>query len=344
MKRTFLSALVALSLPAVALAAPSDKVNYDLFGKFNAAHTTKHNNANGDDSYARVGIEANTFVNDDLKVYGLVEAQYSTGKDEDNLFVRQGYVGATYADDYSLVYGRQDGVIKDVRGVTDILNQSGGDAILNGDNFWFNGLNDNILDFTVQNVLVDDLTFTAQYLAKDETGPLVNQHGEGYGFAVQYQYGVASFGAAYTSGARAESHVYEGAPKHAESWAVSTSLDLAPVTLAATYLETRNQTILNNTLIGKTEGFELVAVYDAGALKPTLAWNTANADEIAGLPKNNDGVKVLDYVSVGASYALADNISVSADYVINLLGKDSKYDALGVNSDDYVKVGVAYTF
>lgn len=355
MKRNLLITAIALSLPALATASTSDNLNYELFGKFNAAHKAIHNNSNGDDSYARVGVKASTSVNSDITAFGLVEAQYSNGKDEQNVFARYGYAGLQYGDDIKLSYGRQDGVVKIVRDVTDILPQSGGDALVVGDGAWFNGITDNLVSLSVDNLLVPDLTLTAQYLAKDETSEdRYKQHGEGLGLALQYQLGFASLNAAYTVGSQAEdlSHEFSRKP-HAETFAFSTGFDLAPVFVGLLYAESRDVAFVSGgeyvgqqNLAGKLQSFEAVATYTTDwGLKPAIGYNVAYASDLYG-STTREKATIVDEFSFGASYALTDNVEVSGAFVYNRLKDNDKAvnKAFGLNTDDYVKVGVSYTF
>lgn len=319
MKRKLIAALVALSLPAVAFAHDvkvSDNTNVKLFGEVAGQHVTQNQNANGDDSYARLGVKLTHDVNDDLQGYGVLLGEYkfgTNGKDNNQVWAREGYVGLRYASDYSFQYGRFDGVMKHARALTDVLPAAGSDGFYFGDDHYLNGLASNVAQFRVDNVLVNDLSVTFQYQAKDENGDTVStdekfndekwemetvysykphksSHGEGYGVSTQYDYGFGKFAVAYSNHANSEVRVWEGYEKsgkpdsHAEAFAVSASVDLSKyATLSALYLQTRNQGHIGADLgklgsvslpVKKTEGFELALVgHTDFGLTPAIGYN-----------------------------------------------------------------------
>ncbi|ELP26315.1 Outer membrane protein C precursor [Pantoea agglomerans 299R] len=114
------------------------------------------------------------------------------------------------------------------------------------------------------------------------------------------------------------------------------------------YGETRNSTPisvvtgLNNTTsaasANKAQNIELVAQYqfDFG-LRPSIAYVQSKGKDIEGV----GDADLIKYIDVGATYYFNKNMSTYVDYQINQLDDNN---ALGLNTDDTVAVGLVYQF
>jgi len=125
--------------------------------------------------------------------------------------------------------------------------------------------------------------------------------------------------------------------------------DANSVYLAAIYTDTRNMTPISGTnrntgaavagAANKAQNIELVAQYqfDFG-LRPSIGYVQTKGKDIENGIGDADLVK---YIDVGATYYFNKNMSAFVDYKINQLDDDN---ALSINNDDIVAMGVTYQF
>ena len=369
MKRNILALVIPALLAAGAANAAEiynkDGNKLDLYGKVDGLHYFSDDSGNdGDQSYVRFGFKGETQINDMLTGYGQweynIQASNSEGGSDaqDGNKTRLGFAGLKFAQYGSLDYGRNYGVVYDAIGWTDMLPEFGG----------YSGYSDNFLVgrstgvATYRNTnffgLVDGWNFAVQYQGKNDrsnndTPDIRRSNGDGWGVSTSYTspIGVAIVGA-YASGDRtdAQNSAFYGRGDKTQQWATALKYDANNVYLAASYGETRNaQFITNNNIVdnddnavngfaNKAQNFDIVAQYqfDFG-LRPSIAYEQSKGKDIEGI----GDVDLYKYVDVGATYYFNKNMSTYVDYQINLLDDNN---ALGLNTDDVVAVGLVYQF
>ncbi|EOX9504166.1 porin OmpC [Citrobacter amalonaticus] len=376
MKVKVLSLLVPALLVAGAANAAEiynkDGNKLDLFGKVDGLHYfSDDKNADGDQTYMRIGFKGETQVNDQITGYGQWEYQIqgNAPESENNSWTRVAFAGLKFGDAGSFDYGRNYGVVYDVTSWTDVLPEFGGDTY-GSDNFMQqrgNGF------ATYRNAdffgLVDGLNFALQYQGKNGspsgegadgiayTGVTNNgrealrQNGDGVGGSVTYDIGEGfGLGAAVSSSKRTDEQnraIYLGNGDRAETYTGGLKYDANNLYLAAQYTQTYNATRVGGEgWANKAQNFEVVAQYqfDFG-LRPSVAYLQSKGKNLGTLnSRNYDDEDLLKYVDVGATYYFNKNMSTYVDYKINLLDDNNFTRDAGISTDDVVALGLVYQF
>ncbi|MDF7647996.1 porin OmpF [Erwiniaceae bacterium L1_54_3] len=363
MKRNILAVVIPALLAAGAANAAEiynkDGNKLDLYGKAVGLHYFSDDaGSDGDQTYVRFGFKGETQINDQLTGYGQWEYNIQANNSEGGTDAqsgnktRLGFAGLKFGDAGSFDYGRNYGVVYDAIGWTDVLPEFGGDTGYS-DNFLV-GRSTGLATYRNTNFfgLVDGLNFALQYQGKNDRDDIRRANGDGWGTSVSYTspIGVGIVGA-YGSSDRtnAQNSAFYGKGDKAQQWATGLKYDANNVYLAAMYNETRNSTYISNSNVNsvdngqvgfanKTQGFEVVAQYqfDFG-LRPSLAYVQSKAKDVDGI----GDVDLVKYFDVGATYYFNKNMATYVDYRINQLKDDN---ALGLNTDDIVAVGLVYQF
>ncbi|MGD8164374.1 porin OmpF [Pantoea sp. FN0307] len=359
MKRNILAVVIPALLAAGAANAAEiynkDGNKLDLYGKAVGLHKFSDNDGeDGDQTYVRFGFKGETQINDLMTGFGQweynVQANNSEGSDaQDGNKTRLGFAGLKFGNYGSFDYGRNYGVAYDAMAWTDILPEFGGDFAQSDT---MTGRTGGVATYRNSNFfgLVDGWNFAVQYQGKNERDDLQRSNGDGYGFSTSYvsPIGVGIVGA-YSSQDRtnAQNTAALGSGDRAEFWGTALKYDANNVYLAASYGEGRNATRISGNVAGagavsgfanKTQDIELVAQYqfDFG-LRPSLAYVQTKGKDIEGV----GDVDLIKYIDVGATYYFNKNMSTYVDYRINQIDDNN---ALGVNSDDIVALGLVYQF
>ena len=329
----------------------------DLYGRVKALHyMTSDKSQDGDKSYVRLGFKGETQINDQLTGFGQWEYQVAANKvegDTDTTKTRLGFAGLKAGDYGSFDYGRNYGILYSVAGYTDVLPEFGGDALVKADNF-MTGRTTGVATYRNNNLfgLVDGLKLGLQYQGKNDDknrSAVGKQNGDGFGTALSYDFGDTGFtvGAAYSNSNRTDGQkkaFYGQGDGKAEAWTTGLKYSQNNIYLAALYGEARHMTPIKNAAT-KVEGsanknqiMELVAQYqfDFG-LRPSLAYVQSKGKDINGL----GDVDLVKYIDVAATYYFNKNMSTFVDYKINRLKSDN---ALGINNDNIVALGLVYQF
>ncbi len=251
----------------------------NLYGKAVGRHvwtTTGDNSSNGDATYAQIGFKGETQINTDLTGFGQWEYRTKADRAEGEQQggnTRLAFAGLKIGDAGAIDYGRNYGVVYDVESYTDMAPYFSGET-------WGGAYTDNYMTSragglaTYRNTdffgLVDGLSFGIQYQAKNESDHSINaQNGDGVGYTAAYEFG-EGFGvsAAYSNSDRTnDQEKRDGNGSRAEVWAVGAKYDANNIYLATVYSETRNMTIVDNSvtktteMANKTQNFEVVAQY-----------------------------------------------------------------------------------
>ena len=372
--------VLSLLVPALLVAGAAnaaeiynkDGNKLDLFGKVDGLHYfSDDKNADGDQTYMRIGFKGETQVNDQITGYGQWEYQIqgNAPESENNSWTRVAFAGLKFGDAGSFDYGRNYGVVYDVTSWTDVLPEFGGDTY-GSDNFMQqrgNGF------ATYRNAdffgLVDGLNFALQYQGKNGspsgegadgiayTGVTNNgrealrQNGDGVGGSVTYDIGEGfGLGAAVSSSKRTDEQnraIYLGNGDRAETYTGGLKYDANNLYLAAQYTQTYNATRVGGEgWANKAQNFEVVAQYqfDFG-LRPSVAYLQSKGKNLGTLNgRNYDDEDLLKYVDVGATYYFNKNMSTYVDYKINLLDDNNFTRDAGISTDDVVALGLVYQF
>lgn len=365
MKRSVLALAIALgAMTSFANAAEiynKDGNKLDLYGKVKAEHYLSDNKAvDGDQSYVRLGFKGQTQINDQLTGFGQWEYQVAANKAEGDVNTtktRLAFAGLKAGDFGSFDYGRNYGVLYNIASYTDMMPEFGDDSYTKTDNF-MTGRANGVATYRNNTFfgLVDGLKLSLQYQGKNENDGRATskQNGDGFGTSLSYDIGDTGLtvGAGYANSNRtlAQKNQAYGKGDNAEAWTTGVKYDANKVYLAAMYAETRNMTPISGTaainginssisgFANKNQAFEVIAQYqfDFG-LRPSLGYVQSKAKDIEGV----GDADLVKYIDVAATYYFNKNMSTYVDYKINQLSDDN---ALSLNSDDVVAIGIVYQF
>ena len=341
----------------------------DLYGKVDGLHYFSDDiGADGNQSYARLGFKGETQINELLTGYGQWEYNLQANNTEsatNQSWTRLAFAGLKFGEYGSFDYGRNYGVLYDVEGWTDMLPEFGGDTYSKADNFMTNRAN-GVATYRSTDLygLVEGLNFALQYQGNNESAgngnegtnndngrDIRHENGDGFGISSTYDIGMGfSAGAAFASSDRTTDQVNSttaAGGEQAEAWTAGIKYDANNIYLAAMYSQTRNMTPYgnkNSAVANKTKNFEGTAQYqfDSG-LRPAVSILISKGQDLnTAFGSEKDLVK---YADVGASYYFNKNMSIYADYKINLLDEDDMfYQANGISTDDITAVGMVYQF
>ncbi|EIW6162777.1 porin [Salmonella enterica subsp. enterica serovar Saintpaul] len=323
-----LAVVCALALTATAHAAEvyKDKTtSVDVYGFVNGEHTfTEHGKSTGDDgSEAQLGVKGKQQLNDNFALIGQYEGRVKSAQhgQRHRLQNRKAWVGID-ADQYgALTIGRQDGVIYQVAGLSDMAINLSGMGI--GADQGLLGRADGIIQYANS---FDFVKVVSQYkLRKEsdsfETGKAVNE-GQAYGTAVILTdvagtglggglgYAHADAGVAGRALAAApESDTYTGALTYIQG----------PVYAAAT-------TVVGKNVQGVKSFYDdevFVQYAFENGLVPAINYTSTNA-----------GAKHQEYVEPDITYSFNKNVSTGVGYGIDVTG----------DNDNVVKTFLKYQF
>jgi outer membrane pore protein E len=333
----------------------------DLYGKVKAEHYLSDNKSvDGDQSYVRIGFKGQTQINDQLTGFGQWEYQVAANKiegDANTTKTRLAFAGLKAGDIGSFDYGRNYGVLYNIASYTDMMPEFGDDSYTKTDNF-MTGRANGVATYRNNTFfgLVDGLKLSLQYQGKNENDGRATSKQNGDGFGTSLSYDIAdtglTIGAGYSNSNRtlAQKNLAVGTGDNAEAWTTGLKYDDHNVYLAAMYAEIRNMTPISGTasingvnrsisgFANKNQAFEVIAQYqfDFG-LRPSLGYVQSKGKDIEGV----GDADLVKYIDIGATYYFNKNMSAFVDYKINQLSDDN---ALNLNSDDVVALGLVYQF
>lgn len=362
-----LSVLVPALLSAGAVHAAEmynkDGNKLDMYGKVDGLHYfSSDNNADGDQSYARLGFKGETQVSDQLTGYGQWESNIQANNDEtsnDQLSTRLGFAGLKYGDYGSFDYGRNYGVVYDVTSWTDVLPEFGGDTY-GADNFLQQRAN-GVATYRNSDFfgLVDGLNLAMQYQGKNDGNGESNngrdelrQNGDGFGGSMTYDLGQGvSVGTAVASSKRTgeQNRMEYGHGNKATTYTGGLKYDANNLYLATQLTQSYNATRIAGSgnvdaisgFANKAKNLEVVAQYqfDSG-LRPSIAYLHSKGQQLEGFHDQD----LLKYVDIGTTYFFNKNMSTYVDYKINLLDESDFTRRAGISTDNVVATGLVYQF
>jgi len=326
----------------------------DFYGSVRGRHyfSTK-SSQDGDFSYVRLGFKGQTKITDTLTGYGQWEYQAQANTDEatgsSGDKTRLGFAGLKSKQWGSIDYGRSYGVYYDLASITDFapIYDVLGDSYV--DNFMTSRAN-GLLTYRNNNFfgLTDKLIFAVQYQGDNDQGEnngsrsVYNGNGDGYGASAEWK--VTNDFSLVTAAANSrrtdqQNALALGDGKHAEIWGVGVKYSPGQFYNAVKYSQGQNITpIKGYGYANKSEIFEAYSQYTfLNGFSPSVGYFYASGKDIEG----HGDVTLQKYVDAAVRYYFNKNMSVYADYRINLLSKQTPF---GILTDDTTGLGITYQF
>ncbi|WMY96271.1 MAG: porin [Arsenophonus sp.] len=203
MKRNILAIVIPVLLAGTVHAAEiynKDGDTLDIYGKVDVHHLFSKNSSieESDDSRVHIGIKGETQISDKLSGFGRFEWDAKTNKSEDDNKNRNliAYAGLKFSDFGSLDYGRNYGLLHDIKAWTEVLPLHSGNSTYQVDSY-MNSHNRNLLTYRSNDFfgLFDGLNFALQYQRKNtENNKLgvenaFKNNGDGFGISANYDIG-----------------------------------------------------------------------------------------------------------------------------------------------------------
>lgn len=322
----------------------------DLYGSVRARHYFSDNQSvNGDRTYVRFGFKGETQINNELTGFGRWEYNFqgnnSEGTDsQTGNKTRLAFAGVRYAKFGSIDYGRNWGIAYDVAAITDKAPIFDELTYSSADNF-MTGRATGVLTWRNTDFfdLVDGLNVSAQYQGSNQSGrSATTSNGDGYGFSLSYEIlDNLTILSAYTSSKRtsAQQQLKWAKGDKADVWAVGVKYNNDGLYLASLFSESHNlKKISSSGYANKAISYEAVASYSfSNGLLPYMGYFNSRGSDIEGIGKED----IVNYFDFGLSYFLNKNMKVYIDYKLNFLDDDN---ALGIDSDDKLGIGLTYQF
>ncbi|ADV33862.1 outer membrane protein [Candidatus Blochmanniella vafra str. BVAF] len=327
------------------------------------------NNSSSNYSFVRYGLFGETYLNGDkISGFGRWEHEFPLKNVEEGMYLADnghallGYLGVKLGNFGSFDYGRNYGILHDVKSWTDFSSEFGGDTSLS-DNF-LSGRASNVITYRNSNFfgLLNGLNFAVQYQGENNTNKATGRtvktsNGEGYGISASYHLnnGMAA-SVVYANSNRTfdqrslDSDCSNEDP--AEAYYVGVKYDAYGAYIAAVYGETYNMTPFGNfdevlnpeSMYGfanKTRNVSVIAQYRFNCgLTPSISYLHSKASDL----DNGYGNYLKKYVTLGSSYLFNKKISATMDYRLNLLVKNDFTTAAKICTDDMFAVGLSYLF
>lgn len=335
-----------------------DGTKLDISGQIEGNHYISSDKAeDGDNSFVRFGLRGETQVNDQITGFGFYQAELNAASSEasgdNDSKTRYAYAGIKIGDAGSFDYGRNNGILYDVGGWTDVLPEFGGDSYQQTDVFMTQRAG-NLATYRNKDFfgMVDGLDFAVQYQGRNDENDRnkSERNGDGWGMSTTYDLGMGlSLGAAYASSDRTSRQSEDMLGDRANAVSTGIKYDANDIYLAAIYAQTYNMNIYgaDDLVANKTQNVELVAQYqfDFG-LQPSLAWVYSKGKDLGydvG-SKTYNNQNLANYIDIGANYYFNQNIVAKVDYKINLLDDNGFTKDAEISTDNIVSVAIVYQF
>ncbi|MGL5006475.1 MAG: porin [Plesiomonas sp.] len=353
MKRNLLAivmpALLVSGATQAAVIYDQNNSKVDFYGRAAGLNYMSPNKEqSGDQSYARLGVKAETQINPSLIGIGLFEYNMPTSGETDNE-LRYAYVGLQHDTYGGLAYGRQDGLMTYVNNYTDVLPEFGGDGLGKKNDSFGTGRTDGLLMYTFKR---DGFMGGVQYTTPS-TGTIGNNNGTGDGYALALGYetkdtgsGHAGIMLSYTNAKKTteQTTLNFGGNENAEIMAAGLKYHYKHIHAAITYAEGRNS-LKGNSLneqegyFQRMRGYEAVIQYQA-PIEPSIAYIRTDVKDNA--LNVNDVYN--EYIAIGATIHLNKNFRIYTDYKVNLLNENEFTKANNLNTSNVYGLGVRYDF
>lgn len=332
-----------------------DASKLDLYGKAAGLHYFSQGQSGTDKSYARMGIKGSTLINDRLTGYGQweynmpLDGTESRNDGNSQNSTRLGFAGLSFGEIGSFDYGRNKGVLYNIESWTDVMPEFGGNTWSNTDNY-LTGRASGVATYNSNDFfgLVHGLNLAAQYQGKNDRRDTTTSNGTGSGLSLTYttRFGI-SIGGAVSKSNRTELQMKDGKGETADAWTTGVKYDANNIYLAAMYSQTHNMTPIKATegFAKSTRNLELVAQYQfENGLRPSIGYLESQGSELTGKGANGQDQTLMKYIELGTSYQFNKNMSVYADYKLNLLKETAYTDANSIDTGNIVATGIVYQF
>lgn len=330
-------------------------------GNVNASHLISNNVDNdGDFTFFNLGFKSETKFNDDFTgysrwQYNFPSKAYENTKRNNKANTNLAYVGFKYGNLGSFDYGRNIGLIYKTTSVTKSLQKF--NSISNRNEGFLAETSGGVATYHNKNFfgLIEGLNFDLQYKGNNHFTNVnrtssLDANGEGYAVFASYNFSDLTISGSFSNIKRIDiqNKLRYGYGKKAQSWATSIKYDLKPIYLAASYNENLHATPITDGFANKTKNLEILAQgkFLNGSLRPTISYARSTAHNIETITNDVDLHK---YIGIGASYFFNKDISVYAEYKINLLETNSdkkniNIEKLKISKDNVAAVGFNYHF
>ncbi|EGR0148638.1 porin [Vibrio alginolyticus] len=276
-------------------------------------------NADGDNSYIRVGLSGESKINEDLYAFGLYELEFKSnrrdadGIEDDEFDIRKGYVGVG-ADYGTVSYGRQYGAVTLVSDYTDIFPEFGNEAAGVSADLYGTGRSDSVFKLTTS---YEGLNIHVSYQAENDE---VSTDAASYGAAADYK---LPYGFKVALGYN-EGEGQSGA-EDAELLTGAIAFEYDKFYASVLYSDGENWAKDGSESNIDYTGIEAVATYEVtDKLWALVGYNNLERDD----------EDVVDYYSLGAEYDLTSNFKALAEYRITDVD----------NEDDILAIAARYSF
>ncbi|ATA21592.1 outer membrane pore protein F [Gibbsiella quercinecans] len=333
-----------------------DDNRLDLFGVMIGEYsdiTSGAREGRGNSSFAQLGFNGQTQVNDYLSGFGFLNYRFyvSAPEDEQTTEVREAYAGLQLGRNNFISYGRAFGVMYNVEAYADVAPSVTGKTWAKDDNYMVSRTN-SVLTYRNNDFLGLDgkLQLTGQFQAANEASTLARSNGNGAGLSLSYDFEPYSVIAGFSHSERTAEQKVDHQGDSAEAWAIGMKWEPGNFYFGTVYAETRNMTMqANDNVANKTRNFEIIGQYQFPfGLKPSLSWvYTQGVDLPASGSFKGGKAQMANYIEIGASYALNSHAGVYLDFLYNLLEKNDYTDNVGglfAGTGNKIVTGVYYGF
>ncbi|WP_368545855.1 porin [Klebsiella pneumoniae] len=309
---------------------------------------------NGDGTLARLNIWGETNITNSVNSYGRFEHDFRGNKAEGESsgmsYTRFAYAGISAFKYGNLDYGRNNAIMYDIVGWTDIFPVWGASSFKN-DNFLVRKGN-GLLSYHNHNFfsLVKGIDFGLQYQGKNESNSrsVLQQNGDGYGASISYRFADSGIvlGGGYTSSQRTfdQKELSTGHGDKAEAWIAGAKFTINPFYFAGFYSESHNLTQLSNNGFGnkgfanKAQHIELVASWESPwKLITSMGYIQSKAKDVEGIGNAWIERSLLYFIAL----PLNSHFRFTAEYNMSLL---SDNNILHLANDDVLALSMIYDF
>ncbi|MGO1245970.1 MAG: porin [Oceanisphaera sp.] len=353
MKKTILAltipALFATSASAVEIYSAEDGSKVDLYGRleYNAggldyqAGSDERENFGGD-GLARVGINFNQVLNQDVSLIGKYEANFDAEGDQDDVDTRYAWLGFNFQGTTDVKFGKSDTSWTQLSDLTDTFDIFGASAVLGSSKI--SDINDDLSsnvkvgptsraeDQIAVSYAANGLDLRAAYsfddANKNDTNPIgqKSRYGVSAGYTLPVGLGFVAAYEVQKDVGFVDTSVPEAYKGDVDTWGAGAHYSIDGFYFAGLY-GNKTYDIDNEGEIG-TKFWELLASYSVDA------WTLQAAYAKEDGRKAISGEDITDAYTLGARYSFTPKTKVYAEYVIN------EIDGM----DDLYGVGIQYNF
>lgn len=346
----FICTIFIMCIPATAAEIYNKNGNkLDFYGKVDARYIfTSDSSSEGDNTIARIGFRGLTEINDSLKGYGRWEYNMAGNRPEGSTAgtaTRLAFAGLDFLQYGTVDYGRNLGILYDAEAATDMAPVWGGDTWARHDSFMTkraSGL------LTWRSPELSGFRLALQLQGKNDRDTASKSNGDGGGVSLRYSpTDNLQLVTAWSRASRTDLQQSDGLGDRASAWVSSVRYDDGSLYLAAMYSQARNLRIYGPGLFApQAHSTELMAQYQFdNGLRPSLGYLYSRGESLPANGAYDGGSATLtNYFTAGFYYYFNKNMTVYADYKINLLRNNSFTNSSGLYTGNSLGTGIIYQF